>query len=92
VWATDQVGWAHCQVGESSGGPNPLVRDGHEPGWCGPLGTHVSQAPERCVGAATLEGHDEVLKLSTGQIVCTSVQKERETNQLSSRPVCSLAE
>jgi hypothetical protein len=47
--------------------------------------------PKGCVGATTLEGDDEVIELSTGQIVCMSVQKKR-TNQLSSRRVCSLAE
>jgi hypothetical protein len=25
VWATNKVGWAHCQVGGSSGRPDPLV-------------------------------------------------------------------
>jgi hypothetical protein len=35
--------------------PNPLVGGGREPGRWGPRGTHVSQAPERGVGAATLE-------------------------------------
>jgi hypothetical protein len=73
VWATNLIGWAHCQFGGSSGRPGPLVRDGREPGRCGPRGNHVSQAPEQCVGAATLEGHDEVIELSTGQITCTSV-------------------
>jgi hypothetical protein len=29
------------------------------------------------------KGHDEVKELSTGRIACASVQKERETNQLS---------
>jgi hypothetical protein len=44
----------------------------------GTQGTHVSQASERCVGATTLEGHDEVVELSTGRIACTSVQKKKE--------------
>jgi hypothetical protein len=35
-------------------------------------------SPERGVGAATLEGHDEVVELSTGRIACTSVQKKKE--------------
>jgi hypothetical protein len=39
----------------SSGRPDPLVVDGREPGRWGPRGTHVSQAPERGVGATTLE-------------------------------------
>jgi hypothetical protein len=43
------------QVVGSSGRPNPLVRDDREPGRWGPRGTHVSQAPERGVGAGTLE-------------------------------------
>jgi hypothetical protein len=43
------------QVGGSSGRPDQLVRDGREPGRWGPRGSHVSQAPERGVGAATLE-------------------------------------
>jgi hypothetical protein len=42
-WAIDQVGRAHCQVGESSDGPDPLVRDGRELSLWGPRGTHVSQ-------------------------------------------------
>jgi hypothetical protein len=55
VWAANQVGSAHWQVGGSSSRPDPLVWDGGEPGRWGPRGTHVSQAPERGVGAATLE-------------------------------------
>jgi hypothetical protein len=39
----------------SSGRPDLLVRDGREPGRWGPRSTHVSQAPERGVGATTLE-------------------------------------
>jgi hypothetical protein len=39
----------------SSSRSDPLVRDGREPGRWGPRGTHVSQAPERGVGATTLE-------------------------------------
>jgi hypothetical protein len=74
-----------------SGRSDPLVGDDREPDQWGPRGTNVSEAPERCVGATTLEGHDEVVELSTGRIACTSVQKKR-TNQLSSRPICSLAE
>jgi hypothetical protein len=31
--------------GGSSGGPDPLVGDGREPGRWGPRGTHVSQPP-----------------------------------------------
>jgi hypothetical protein len=42
VWATNQVGWAHSQVGGSSGRPDPLIRDGREPGRWGPKGTYVS--------------------------------------------------
>lgn len=43
--ATDQVCWAHCQVGESSGGSNPLVGDGCYPVWWGPnqLGNGVGR-------------------------------------------------
>jgi hypothetical protein len=55
VWAASQVGWAHRQVGRSSGRSDPLVVDGREPGRWGPRGTHVSQAPEQGVGATTLE-------------------------------------
>jgi hypothetical protein len=36
-------------------GRTHLSGDGREPGRWGTRGTHVSQAPERCVGAATLE-------------------------------------
>jgi hypothetical protein len=36
------VGWAHCQVGGSSGRTDPLVRDGRELGRWKPRGTHVS--------------------------------------------------
>jgi hypothetical protein len=56
VWPTDKVCWVHYQVGGSSGRPDPLVGDGREPGRGEPRGTHVSQAPERCVGAATSRG------------------------------------
>jgi hypothetical protein len=35
--------------------PDPLVGDGREPGQWEPRGTHVSEAPKRGVGAATLE-------------------------------------
>jgi hypothetical protein len=35
-----------CQLSESSGGPDPLVGDGREPGRWGPRGTHVSQSQE----------------------------------------------
>jgi hypothetical protein len=35
--------------------PDPLVGDGREPDRWGPRDTHVSQAQERGVGAATLE-------------------------------------
>jgi hypothetical protein len=73
---TCQVGQAYRQVGWSSSRPDPLVGDGREPSRWGPSGTLVSQAPERCVGAATLEGHDEVIKLSTGRIACTSIDGE----------------
>jgi hypothetical protein len=72
MWAANKVGCAHCQVGSSSGRPDPLVRDGHVPGRWGPRGTLVSQAPERCVGAVT-----KVIELSTSRIACTSVQKEK---------------
>jgi hypothetical protein len=41
--------------GRSSSRPDPLVGDVREPGRWGPRGTHVSQAPERGLGAATLE-------------------------------------
>jgi hypothetical protein len=44
------------QVGGSSSRPDSLVGGGCEPGRWGPRGTHVSQAPERCVGAATSRG------------------------------------
>jgi hypothetical protein len=91
VWASNLFSWAHCQVGEFSGRPDPLVGDGCEPGRWGPRGTHVSQAPERCVGVATLKGHDKVIELLTRQMACTSVQNKR-INQLSSRPVCSLCQ
>jgi hypothetical protein len=43
VWATNLVCWAHRQVGESSGRPNRLVRDGRKPGQWGSKGTHVPQ-------------------------------------------------
>jgi hypothetical protein len=39
----------------SSSRPDPLFGDGREPGRWGPRGTRVSQAPERGVGAVTLE-------------------------------------
>jgi hypothetical protein len=52
--------------------------DSREPGRWGPRGTHVLQAPERVLGAATLESHDEVVELSTGRIACTSVQKKKK--------------
>jgi hypothetical protein len=55
VWAANWVSWAHCEVGGSFGRPNPLVGDSREPDRWGPRGTHVSQAPERGVGASTLE-------------------------------------
>jgi hypothetical protein len=42
-------------VGGSSGRCDLLVRDDREPCRWGPRGTHVSQAPERGVGAAILE-------------------------------------
>jgi hypothetical protein len=42
--AIDQVCWAHYQVVESSVGSDPLIKDSHEPGRWGPMGTHVSQA------------------------------------------------
>jgi hypothetical protein len=48
--------------GGCSGGPD------HEPGRWGLRGTHVSRALERCVGAMTLECHDEVVELSRGGI------------------------
>jgi hypothetical protein len=63
VWDANLVGWAHWQVGGSSGSPDPLVGDVFEPDRWGPRGTHVSQAPERGVGVATLEGHEEVVEL-----------------------------
>jgi hypothetical protein len=50
----------NTQVGGSSGRPDLLVRDGREPGQWGPRGTHVSQAPERGVGAATLESEGPI--------------------------------
>jgi hypothetical protein len=77
MWAATQVGWAHWQVGGSSSRPNPLVGGGGEPGRWVPRGTHVSQAPERGVGAATLEG----------RIACTSVQK-RKKNKSALQPTC----
>jgi hypothetical protein len=55
VWAANYVGWVQYQVGGSSNRSDPLVGDGREPGQWGPRGTHVSQAPERGVGARTLE-------------------------------------
>jgi hypothetical protein len=43
VWAANKVGWAHWQVGRSSGRPDPLIEDGREPDRWRPKGTHVSQ-------------------------------------------------
>jgi hypothetical protein len=40
--ATNQVCWPHCQVSESSDGPDPLVGDDREPSWWGTRGTIVS--------------------------------------------------
>jgi hypothetical protein len=41
VWDTNQVGWAHWQVDGSSGRPDPLVGDDHEPSRWGHRGTQV---------------------------------------------------
>jgi hypothetical protein len=39
-----QLGWlGQLIVRGSSSRPDSLVGDGHEPGWWGPRGTHVSQ-------------------------------------------------
>jgi hypothetical protein len=43
-WASNEVGWAHGQVGGSSSRSDPLVGDGRERGRWGPRGSHVSQA------------------------------------------------
>jgi hypothetical protein len=74
-----QLGWLGPLLGRrSSGRPDLLLGDGRELGRWGPKGTHVSQAPERGVGVATLEGHGEVIEQLTGRIACTSVKKKNE--------------
>jgi hypothetical protein len=80
VWAANQVGWAHKQVGGSSGRPNLLVRDEREPGRWGPRGTHVSQAPEQGVGATTLERSCRAIDRSNSMHVSP---KERKNNEFS---------
>jgi hypothetical protein len=42
VWAINQVSWAHCQVGGSSGRSDPFVGDSREPGRWDP-GVPMSQ-------------------------------------------------
>jgi hypothetical protein len=72
--------------------PDPLVGDGSGPGQWGPRGTHVSQAPERGVYAATLERSRRSRRAIDRSNSMHVGPKEKITSQLSSRPVCSLAE
>jgi hypothetical protein len=46
-------GTDHRQVSGSSGRSGPPVGDDCDPGRWGPVGTHVSQAPDRRVGEVT---------------------------------------
>jgi hypothetical protein len=77
---------------ESSGMPDPLVGDGLEPSQWGPRGTRVSRAPERGVGATTLERSRRSRRAIDRSNSMHISPEKRETNRLSNRPVCSLAE
>jgi hypothetical protein len=69
------VGRTHLSgTGVSLVGGDPGVPMSHKP-------------PSEVYAQRPYLGHDEVVELSTGRIACTSVQKKRRTNQLSSRPV-----
>ena len=76
----DKVAGPTCKVGEFSGRSAPLVRGLRDPGRWGPMGTHVSQAPDRCVGVAAearLCRRVATAQHRRGREGCTGIQKRK---------------
>ena len=84
----DKVAGPTCKVGGYSGRSGPLVRGPWDPGQWGPMGTHVSQAPDRRVGiAAEARSCRRAVEARhcRGREGCTGIKKKRNPSDARSK-------